>query len=201
VVALVVVASPLRAGAGDDKVAAKEALREGMRQYEIGDFTSALAAFKRAYLNYEEPAFLYNIAQCERLLGQKSEALREYKMYLHKVPAASNRVEVQKIVADLQAALAVEKQAQEAPPQGPMEPRPELTRAPSPAPVVLVAAPPLVVAPPLVEKPVYKKWWLWTVVGVAVAGAGVGVGLGLGLKASNHTTLPNIGPSSQAVRF
>lgn|GEM_PF-3748502 len=30
--------------------------------------------------------------------------------------------------------------------------------------------------------PVYKKWWLWTVVGVVVVGAGVGLGLGLGLQ-------------------
>ena len=29
------------------------------------------------------------------------------------------------------------------------------------------------------ETPIYKKWWLWTIVGVAVAGAGVGVGLGV----------------------
>jgi hypothetical protein len=28
--------------------------------------------------------------------------------------------------------------------------------------------------------PVYKKWWLWTVVGVAVVGVGVGLGVGLG---------------------
>lgn len=29
------------------------------------------------------------------------------------------------------------------------------------------------------ETPIYKKWWLWTIVGVAVVGAGVGTGLGV----------------------
>ena len=29
------------------------------------------------------------------------------------------------------------------------------------------------------ETPIYKKWWLWTIVGVVAAGAGVGVGLGV----------------------
>jgi hypothetical protein len=33
--------------------------------------------------------------------------------------------------------------------------------------------------PPAIETPIYKKWWLWTVVGAVVVGAGLGVGLGL----------------------
>jgi tetratricopeptide (TPR) repeat protein len=32
--------------------------------------------------------------------------------------------------------------------------------------------------------PVYKKWWLWTAVGVVAVGVGLGVGLGLGLSSS-----------------
>jgi hypothetical protein len=33
-----------------------------------------------------------------------------------------------------------------------------------------------------VDKPVYKKWWLWTIVGGVAVGAALGVGLGLGLS-------------------
>jgi hypothetical protein len=33
--------------------------------------------------------------------------------------------------------------------------------------------------------PVYKKWWLWTAVGVAVV-AGVAIGVGVGLSAGTH---------------
>ena len=40
----------------------------------------------------------------------------------------------------------------------------------------------VVAAPP--PRPAYKKWWVWTLVGVVVAGAAVGVGLGLGLPPS-----------------
>jgi hypothetical protein len=29
------------------------------------------------------------------------------------------------------------------------------------------------------ERPIYKKWWLWTIVGVAVAGVAVGLAVGL----------------------
>ncbi len=198
-VALLIVSSPAHALA-DDKIVAREAFREGMRQYEVGDVKAALAAFKRAYLSYEEPAFLFNIAQCERVLGEKSEALREYKMYLRKLPAAPNRAEVQKIVGDLEAALAAERRK---PPQERAEiapsPAPALAAAPSPRPLAVIVKFEPPATPPRSEKPAYKKWWVWTVVAVVVAGAGVGLGLGFGLKPSNNTTLPNIGPNSSAV--
>jgi hypothetical protein len=35
--------------------------------------------------------------------------------------------------------------------------------------------------------PVYKKWWLWTIVGVAAVGAGVGLGVGLGMSHSPNS--------------
>jgi hypothetical protein len=40
----------------------------------------------------------------------------------------------------------------------------------------------VVVGPPP-RQPVYKKWWLWTIV-VGVVAVGVGVGLGVGLTSS-----------------
>jgi tetratricopeptide (TPR) repeat protein len=51
----------------------------------------------------------------------------------------------------------------------------------------VAVARPVVVEQQPVEKPrpqpIYKKWWLWTTVGLVVA-AGVGVGLGVGLTQS-----------------
>ena len=43
--------------------------------------------------------------------------------------------------------------------------------------------------------PLYKRWWLWTTVGVVAAGAGVGLYFGL---TANHfaPTLPDFGPGS-----
>ena len=37
----------------------------------------------------EDPVFLYNIAQCHRLLGENAEAVRFYRRYLEAAPAAS----------------------------------------------------------------------------------------------------------------
>lgn len=44
--------------------------------------------------------------------------------------------------------------------------------------------------------PVYKKWWLWTIVGVAVVGVGVGLGVGLSQKGEPWATNPQIGPGA-----
>jgi hypothetical protein len=49
--------------------------------------------------------------------------------------------------------------------------------------------------PAPVRTPLYKRWWLWTTVGVVVAGAGVG--LYFGLTANRFSpTLPDFGPGS-----
>ena len=42
--------------------------------------------------------------------------------------------------------------------------------------------------------PVYKRWWLWTLVGAAVVGVGLGVGLGLGLRSSAQPFRPTLEP-------
>jgi hypothetical protein len=61
------------AARADDKPAAREAFAEGTRYYDIADFGRALEAFKRAYVSYEEPSFLFNIAQSHRRLGNQVE--------------------------------------------------------------------------------------------------------------------------------
>src|SRR5262245_42069698 len=106
----------------DNKEIAREAYTEGTRQFEIGEYRAALDAFKRAYLNYEEPAFLFNIAQCHRMLGEKAEALRAYRNFLRKLPETDNRKEIEKIIANLEAAIANEGAARTRPPQGTMTP-------------------------------------------------------------------------------
>src|SRR5262249_46162745 len=90
----------------DNKEVAREAYTEGTRLYDIADFNGALTAFKKAYVNYEEPSFLFNIAQCYRQVGNKPEALRFYRTYLRKSASAPNGDEVRKLIATLEASLA-----------------------------------------------------------------------------------------------
>jgi tetratricopeptide (TPR) repeat protein len=163
-IGLVVMSAPARA---EDKAAARQAHLEGANDYHLGQYAEALEAFKRAYGSYEDPSFLYNIAQCHRALGHDKEAIDAYQSYLKKSHDAPNRAEVERLIAELN--------------------RPsETDRSPAaPAPTVQAAAPSAVAAsPPLrSNKPIWKRAWLWGVIGgVVVAGVAVGLGVGLGMQ-------------------
>src|SRR4051812_24789005 len=95
----------------DDKEAARAAYTEGKRHYDLGEFAEALTAFKKAYLNYEEPVFIFNIAQCYRQLGQRAEAVRSYRSFLRNYPNAPNRATVERIIGEQESAMAAEPQS------------------------------------------------------------------------------------------
>ena len=102
VLAIVLVSPTARA---EDKAAARSAYAEGTKYYDLNNFEAALKAFEKAYWNYEEPAFLFNIAQCYRQLDRKKDAVKFYRSYLRKVPDAPNRSDVEKLIASLDAAI------------------------------------------------------------------------------------------------
>jgi tetratricopeptide (TPR) repeat protein len=187
------------ARADEDKAQARAFFRTATQHYDLGEFAEALHDFKEAYRNFEDPSFLFNIGQCHRQLGQNEPAVRFFKVYLSKVPDAPNKAEVRDLIAKLEVAIAEERRAQTGKPQGTMES--QLPREPSPAPastapaVVVAPTPAPVVVAPKADKPVYKKWWLWTAVVVVVA-AGVGIGLGVGLPQapSAHTDFGTFKP-------
>lgn len=187
----------------ENRPAAREAYKDGMRHYDLGQFHEALENFMRAYWNFEDPAFLFNIGQCHRQLGDKAQALQFYRTYLRKVPDAPNAEEVRRLAATMKAALDEEGRANAQPPQGAMEshvpppPPHEAKPASSSAAPAAVSAPvttaPVltVVASPVspAGHPLWRRWWLWTAVGVGVAAAvGVGLGVGLGHGASSERT-------------
>jgi tetratricopeptide (TPR) repeat protein len=200
------VATTTAARAADNKAVAKDAYLEGQRLYELGEYQKALDSFKRAYLAYDDPAFLFNLGQCYRMIGDKPEAVRSYKQYLRKVPNGPNRAEIEKIVSDLEAAIEQDRTARTRPPDGVRPPNGEGTPAPAPAETGAPSAgatssSATSTTASRAERPVYKKWWLWTIVGGVVV-AGVAVGLGVGLTANkapnNNTTLPDFGPGAPA---
>jgi tetratricopeptide (TPR) repeat protein len=124
----------------DDKAAARIAAREGQRLLDVGEYQAALDAFKRAYLAGEEPRLLFDIAECHRYLGNKTEAARVYQNYLRKAPDADNRAEVEALIKELGGAPAK------------ASPRTAPTIVVQPAPVALQPAP-VVVQPAPVQQP------------------------------------------------
>jgi hypothetical protein len=188
--------------------AAKRLYQAASHHYDLQEFEKALDEFKQAYEAKDDPVFLFNIAQCQRSLGQNEPALRSYKTYLLRAPNAPNRSDVATRIATLEAEIAQAKSEHAKPEPAKPEPtKPEPTKPeptkPEPTkpevatttpttpttenpttPGVDTSTPPatVLVETPPPRKPVYKRWWLWTVVGAVVVGAGLGVGLGLGLS-------------------
>jgi tetratricopeptide (TPR) repeat protein len=174
-----------------EKAEAKKHFQRGLARYNLTEYKEAAIEFQAAYRLHPDPVFLYNLAQSYRLSNQPEEALRFYKTYLRAEPRATNRREVEGRISDLerQIATAPPPKPEPTPPPKP-EPPPNLT-----APAAIEPASTTVVAtskPAPARTPVYKKWWLWTVVGVVVAGAAVGIGVGVSQSGYANNTYPRI---------
>jgi hypothetical protein len=89
-----------------DTAAARQFYEQGTRYFDLGQYADALESFKKAYWVYEDPVFIFNIAQCYRQLDNKKEALRFYRTYLRKVRDAPNVDDVKKTIAELEAKVA-----------------------------------------------------------------------------------------------
>lgn len=174
-------------GAGaEDKSAARAAFRAATQHFNLGEYQDALAGFKTAYRNFEDPSFLFNIAQCERLLGHKQEAVRAYRTYLTNSPAAPNAPEVHTLISKLEDELKHESETAKSPPQGTLSPPPltGVSAAPTPVaePAPNRAALVVTTAPSRAsQRPLHKRAWLWATVIGGVAAVGIAVGLGVGL--------------------
>jgi tetratricopeptide (TPR) repeat protein len=177
-----------------DKAHARDAFRRATHAYDFGEYAKALEAFKEAYTAYEDPGFLFNIAQCHRQLGQTEEALRVYRSYLRNATNPPNAEEVRGLIARLEKTLDDEKRNRFVPPQGMQQPGDTGTAtvatpqapAQTTAPATTAGDAQLVAAPP--DKPLVKKPWFWAVVGgaVVVVGAAVVVGVVVGTRSPSN---------------
>src|SRR5262245_58620122 len=168
---------------------ARAHFQQGDTYFKLEKYPNALAEFEQAYLAKQDASFLYNIAQCHRLMGNRVEAVRFYKRYIVDAPTAANRPVAEKHIRDLETALGAAELTGahvasgpahgtgEAPAGGTAASRP----AQPPTAVALAAPPPpppsdamLTSAPPPPSQsddhPIYTKWWFWTAVGSVAVG-------------------------------
>ncbi|HZL16936.1 MAG TPA: hypothetical protein VFG23_04225, partial [Polyangia bacterium] len=113
---------------------ARQHSAEGDAYYKLEKYGNAIGEYEQAYLAKSDPSFLYNIAQCHRLMGQNAEALNFYRRFLKDAPNAPNRAVAEKHIKDLEDASHA---TLEPPPVA--APPPEVPPAPEPA---APAAPP-----------------------------------------------------------
>ena len=126
---------------------AKKLFREGEKLFALGKFSQALAKYEKAYEAKPIPAFLFNIGQCHRNLGDYDQAIFSFRKYLKLSPDASNRDAVLEYIDELER----ERQKRSSNDVGLIQPDPD----PHPRETR--------------SRPIYKKWWFWG--GLAVVGA------------------------------
>lgn len=177
--------------ADHERERARQLYQTGTTHYNLGEYQQALTAFSDGYRLRPDPAFLFNIAQCHRQLGDYEEAARSYRAYLREAAEAPNRDEVQKQIAEMDR-LAAERAAK-APPTGVQPPSEEhVAPAPAePAPTTAVTAS----APPPKKRTPKWVWITVGVVGAVVVGGAIGLGVGLSSQKSGapDTSLGTVG--------
>jgi tetratricopeptide (TPR) repeat protein len=102
--------------ANESKISEEEATKrfaEASQQYKLQEFGKALESFKELYRLTGEAVFLFNIAQCNRQLGNLEEALKGYKLFLQDAPNSELKQNAQTRVTELETAIAQKKAKEE----------------------------------------------------------------------------------------
>ena len=148
--------------------AAKRHYDRGQKLFALQKFDQALDQFQKAFDAKPIPAFLFNIGQCHRNLGDLDAAIFSFKRYLKLEPEADNREQVEELIDELETKKAEadterlklgKRKKRDPDPEEDQQPRENRDGS-----------------------PVYTKWWFWT--GVAVVGAAGGVGIYYATKSS-----------------
>jgi tetratricopeptide (TPR) repeat protein len=147
-------ASAQQAAGREDPRAARVIFDSAQREYDLGNFEAALKGYSEAYRLMPAPAFLFNIGQCHRQLGQYERAAFFYRRFLALEPESPNAAVVQELLQTVEAKQAeLEKQRQQPRLEVPLTPPPVTVERPPSGPAFL------------------RSRWFWAGVGVVAVGA------------------------------
>lgn len=106
-------AAPVALGQSQDNLEkAAELFDQAERFYNLGNWSKAKDLYEQSYLLSNEPAILYNIAQCYRQMGQYEEAIRSYKNFIRqgKLPEGDpQRLAAEKLIKETEELWAKQK--------------------------------------------------------------------------------------------
>jgi hypothetical protein len=103
-----------------DVARARQHFQEGAKHSYLGEYEEALAEFKEAYRAKDDPAFLFNIGQCQYKLLDGNGALLSFRSYLARARNPTNREEAEEKIAELEGRLPAMLSAPAAPVEGPI---------------------------------------------------------------------------------
>lgn len=131
VFALLSLLATTQVAVADSKRTGKELYEEGLRRYNVAEYTEAVRVWKEAYIVSKRPVLLFNIGQAYRLSGDCTQALSFYDSYRREQANMDNADELTEAEALCKAKLA------EKPPPPP--PPPAVTSPPTAAPSTVPA--------------------------------------------------------------
>ena len=112
---------------------ARQHFQRGKQLFDAGDYRAAIAEFAAADRAAPSPMLEFNIALCHERLGERAEAVRRYRLYLERVPNATNRASVEAKIRTLEAEIAAEARPAPGPAPGPVGPGPMPEQPPAEA--------------------------------------------------------------------
>jgi len=137
--------TPVEAARRSASSEARKYFKTGAKHFVKKRYQAALAAFSAGYELTKKPAFLFNMGECARLLGDHDRAVEFYRQFLQRDQKSKRRAEAQRWIQTLAPpVVAATPPPEPEPPAGLLPPsEPEL------APLPTVAAAPPVEAPAL----------------------------------------------------
>ncbi len=173
-----------------DLARAKEAWRVGRALYKKGDYQAAKKQFAVGHRITNKGGFLFNMAECARMLGEKQAAKKLYQRYLKTYPQGNYRERALEKCQALHFGHCLEKKtpkknsAEKSSPSA-LSLTKKKMKAKTTGGALQVAHPILVNDPtardvfvqkqskPPSKKPFYRHWGFWTGVGIAVVGGSI----------------------------
>lgn len=147
---------------------------EARKLSQAGQYDAALVMYQTAYGRSPVPWLLFNIGRMQQKLDRTEQARSSYQRFLQLSQTQEDASLREKAKAYL---LEIEREQQR---------KQSILTPSSPK-----ESPPVSTMPPT---PMYKKWWLWTVVGVVAAGA---TATAIGLSVATRTPDTSGWPVSQ----
>jgi tetratricopeptide (TPR) repeat protein len=98
-----------------DRARARALYESATTHYNLSEFGDALKDFKEAYRVIKDPILLFNIAQCHRQLKEYEEAAKLFRAYRREHPQAPNRDEVDRLIHQMDEAIAEQRNRQPPP--------------------------------------------------------------------------------------
>lgn len=145
-----------------------ELANQGIAQHRRHQYAAALASFREAYALHPVPSLLFNIGRTYQGFGKTDEALAAYRAFLQQ-----SETKGEALVLEREKARVAVEQIERA--------RTAYTAAPGPDSPLLSE-----------KKPIYKKWWFWTIISSVTVATVTGLAVGLSLRNQEPMAPPGV---------